>query len=73
MGSFGSVRMVEHVVTGARYALKRIKKVDGKVPEEVQEECRLLALVSHPFILQMVKSFERLASKANKGIKGTQP
>ena len=30
VGSFGSVRMVEHVKTGARYALKRIKKVSGK-------------------------------------------
>ncbi|CAK9052135.1 cGMP-dependent protein kinase (TgPKG) [Durusdinium trenchii] len=58
VGSFGSVRMVEHVKTGARYALKRIKKVDGKVPEEVQEECKLLSAVSHPFVLQMVKSFE---------------
>jgi len=58
VGSFGSVRMVEHVKTSARYALKRIKKVNGKVPEEVQEECKLLATVSHPFVLQMVKSFE---------------
>lgn len=58
VGSFGSVRMVEHVKTGARYALKRIKKENGKVPEEVQEECKLLATVSHPFVLQMVKSFE---------------
>lgn len=30
VGSFGSVRMVEHVKTSARYALKRIKKVNGK-------------------------------------------
>ena len=89
VGSFGSVRMVEHVKTSARYALKRIKKVNGKalrfigwswegwgeagkvsidtpsallqVPEEVQEECKLLATVSHPFVLQMVKSFEILS------------
>ena len=30
------------------------------MPEEVQEECKLLATVSHPFVLQMVKSFETL-------------
>ncbi|CAJ1398018.1 unnamed protein product [Effrenium voratum] len=59
VGSFGSVRMVEHVKTGARYALKRIKLENGEVPEAVQEECNILAAVSHPFVLQLVKSFQR--------------
>ena len=44
--------------TGARYALKHIKKENGQVPEEVQEEVKVLSTVSHPFVLQMVKSFE---------------
>ena len=50
--------MVEHVKTGARYALKQIRKENGKVSEEVQQECQVLCTVSHPFLLQMVKSFE---------------
>lgn len=49
---------MEHVKTGARYALKHIKKENGQVPEEVQEEVKVLSTVSHPFVLQMVKSFE---------------
>ncbi|CAE7943516.1 for, partial [Symbiodinium sp. KB8] len=58
VGAFGSVRLVEHVKTGARYALKRIKKEDGQVPMEIQEECNLLGMASHPFVLQLVKSFQ---------------
>ncbi|CAE7816886.1 pkaC [Symbiodinium necroappetens] len=58
VGAFGSVRLVEHVKTGARYALKRIKKEDGQVPMEIQEECNLLGMASHPFVLQLVRSFQ---------------
>mmetsp|Transcript_28083 Transcript_28083/g.50172 ORF Transcript_28083/g.50172 Transcript_28083/m.50172 type:complete len:1011 (-) Transcript_28083:109-3141(-) len=61
-GSFGSVRLVEHVKTEARYALKRIRKEDGQVPEDVVRECALLAEVSHPFVLQLVKTFETVNS-----------
>eukprot|EP00913_Durusdinium_trenchii_P014671 g13764.t1 len=43
-GAAGVVRLVEHNFTRTRYALKRVKKVDGEVPEEVQRECSLLTL-----------------------------
>ena len=57
-GSFGSVRLVEHKKTGLRYALKRIRKKDGKVPEEVQSECQILSEVKHPFVLTLVCTLE---------------
>jgi cGMP-dependent protein kinase len=56
-GAFGSVRLVEHKYTGLRYALKRIKKVDGEIPEDVTSETALLGEMDHPFILHLVKTF----------------
>eukprot|EP00927_Polykrikos_kofoidii_P031445 TRINITY_DN27033_c0_g1_i1.p1 TRINITY_DN27033_c0_g1~~TRINITY_DN27033_c0_g1_i1.p1 ORF type:complete len:1057 (-),score=192.34 TRINITY_DN27033_c0_g1_i1:83-3040(-) len=56
-GSFGSVRMVEQKRTGVRYALKRIKKEDG-VPEEVEQEIKILCQLDHPFMLKLTASFE---------------
>jgi len=57
-GSYGSVRLVEHRRTQARYALKRVKKQDGSVPDEVRRECVLLAEIDHPLILRLVATFE---------------
>lgn len=58
-GSFGSVRLVSHIYTGLRYALKRVrKKKNGEIPPEVVLECSLLGEIDHPFILQMVKTLE---------------
>ncbi|CAE7168358.1 Pkg21D [Symbiodinium pilosum] len=57
-GAAGVVRLVEHKSTGMRYALKRVKKVDGEVPEEVQRECSLLKDIDHPFIMTQVNTFE---------------
>eukprot|EP00931_Biecheleriopsis_adriatica_P025913 TRINITY_DN1581_c0_g1_i1.p1 TRINITY_DN1581_c0_g1~~TRINITY_DN1581_c0_g1_i1.p1 ORF type:complete len:1005 (+),score=195.18 TRINITY_DN1581_c0_g1_i1:33-3047(+) len=57
-GSFGSVRLVEHVKDFTRYALKRVKKQSGKVPEDVTAECTILGKASHPFVLQLFKTFE---------------
>jgi len=57
-GSFGSVRLVEHVKSNVRYALKRIRKVSGEVPEDVRRETDLLSKTSHPFVLEMVTTFE---------------
>mmetsp|Transcript_76611 Transcript_76611/g.221445 ORF Transcript_76611/g.221445 Transcript_76611/m.221445 type:complete len:927 (-) Transcript_76611:142-2922(-) len=57
-GAAGVVRLVEHKKTHMRYALKRVKKHDGKVPEEVTRECALLAENDHPFIMALVKTFE---------------
>mmetsp|Transcript_81961 Transcript_81961/g.265538 ORF Transcript_81961/g.265538 Transcript_81961/m.265538 type:complete len:1106 (+) Transcript_81961:97-3414(+) len=56
-GSFGSVRLVEHYRTGTRYALKRVMKVDGQIPPEVERECYLLAEMDHPFVICMVRTF----------------
>jgi len=57
-GSAGVVRLVEHKSTKMRYALKRVKKRRGKIPEEVERECKLLAENDHPFVMHLVKTFE---------------
>lgn len=57
-GAAGVVRLVEHKQTKTRYALKRVKKKRGKIPEEVERECKLLAENDHPFVMHMVKTFE---------------
>jgi len=61
-GAAGVVRLVKHKKTGMRYALKRVHKVRGKVPEEVRRECDLLAENHHPFIITLVKTFETAKS-----------
>merc|ERR1719502_57616 len=57
-GAAGVVRLVEHKTTKTRYALKRVMKSKGKVPEEVTRECALLKENDHPFIMCLVKTFE---------------
>lgn len=57
-GAAGIVRLVQHKKTQVRYALKRVKKHHGKIPDEVQRECDLLAQNDHPFIMALVKTFE---------------
>mmetsp|Transcript_134223 Transcript_134223/g.233219 ORF Transcript_134223/g.233219 Transcript_134223/m.233219 type:complete len:926 (+) Transcript_134223:259-3036(+) len=61
-GAAGVVRLVEHKATKTRYALKRVMKVKGKIPEEVTRECELLAENDHPFIMHLVKTFETTKS-----------
>lgn len=62
VGAAGVVRLVSHVKTGTRYALKRIKKVKGVVPSEVSRELQLLAENDHPLLLHLVKTFETRSS-----------
>mmetsp|Transcript_89131 Transcript_89131/g.236849 ORF Transcript_89131/g.236849 Transcript_89131/m.236849 type:complete len:808 (-) Transcript_89131:110-2533(-) len=57
VGSFGSVRMVQHRWTKMRYALKRVLKEDSIIPESLQNEVDLLASIEHPFILGIVRTF----------------
>jgi len=57
-GAAGTVRLVEHKKTKTRYALKRVRKENGKIPEEVSRECALLGENDHPFIMTLVKTFE---------------
>jgi cGMP-dependent protein kinase len=54
-GAFGVVRLVEHKTNHTRYALKRVKTQDVK---RVKSECDLLAENAHPFIIQLVKTFQ---------------
>lgn len=61
-GSFGAVRLVEHQETGVRYALKRVRKVHGKVPQDTARECEVLAEMDHPLVMQMVKTMETVKS-----------
>jgi len=61
-GAAGVVRLVQHKKTGTRYALKRVYKSEGKIPEEVERECSLLAENDHPFIMALVKTFETTSS-----------
>jgi len=61
-GGCGVVRLVEHVKTGMRYALKRVRKKNGGIPEEVTRECALLAGMDHPFVMLFVKTFETQSS-----------
>jgi len=61
-GAAGVVRLVRHRKTQMRYALKRVLKQSGVVPEEVRRECSLLAEIDHPFIMTLVKTFETAKS-----------
>jgi len=64
-GAAGVVRLVEHKKTKTRYALKRVYKDEGNVPEEVERECTLLAENDHPFIMLLVKTFGMNDPKMN--------
>ncbi|CAK8993225.1 cGMP-dependent protein kinase [Durusdinium trenchii] len=65
-GAAGVVRLVMNKKTGAvalsrcrvRYALKRVRKNQGKIPVEVKRECELLKAQEHPFIMRLVQTFE---------------
>jgi cGMP-dependent protein kinase len=62
LGSAGTVRLVQHKTTGMRYALKRVKKRQNRVPAEVSRECKLLAENDHPMVMHLVKTFETAKS-----------
>jgi len=59
MGAFGSVRLVEHCTTGARYALKRVRKNGGELPRCFMRECEVLTDVQHPFIGNLIQHYDR--------------
>ena len=62
IGGFGNVRLVEDRHTGLRYALKQVKKVDGMLPSQIRGECELLAEMDHPFILDIMNTYETSTS-----------
>lgn len=61
-GAAGVVRLVQHKRTQTRYALKRVHKQNGKIPEEVKRERDLLKEMDHPFIMTLVETFETAKS-----------
>lgn len=61
-GAAGVVRLVEHKKNKTRYALKRVRKENGQIPEDVKRECELLKENDHPFIMYLVKTFETKSS-----------
>ncbi|CAJ1329021.1 unnamed protein product, partial [Effrenium voratum] len=61
-GAAGVVRLVMNKKTGMRYALKRVRKNQGKIPVEVKRECELLKAQEHPFIMRLVQTFETTKS-----------
>jgi len=61
-GAAGVVRLVRHKKTQMRYALKRVMKQNGKIPDEVKRECDLLKETDHPFIMTLVNTFETTKS-----------
>jgi len=61
VGRHGSVRVVEHLRKRVKYALKRIPKKRGMVPERVLREQEVLSHLAndeHMFIVHLVRTFE---------------
>jgi serine/threonine protein phosphatase PrpC/CRP-like cAMP-binding protein len=60
-GSFGVVRLATDASTGQTYALKSLSKARVLGANELNhtlDECRLLAVCSHPFVVGLVRTFE---------------
>jgi len=59
-GTYGQVLLVTHRVTGKTFALKCMKKsriVSLNQQEHVKNEKRILEMINHPFVVNMVQSF----------------
>jgi len=62
-GSFGRVRLARHKNTNTLWAMKLLKKkevIDHNAIEHVFREKRILAELSHPFIVHMAIAFHDL-------------
>jgi len=58
-GSFGEVSLVKHLRTNETYAMKVMKKADcEELYDDVYSEMKILAMLSHPFIVGMHFWFE---------------
>merc|ERR1719401_1270321 len=57
-GASSVVRLVENRHSKVRYALKTVKKLNGKVPVAMENECSILAENDHPFVVYVVKTFQ---------------
>ncbi|XVF76539.1 hypothetical protein PTKIN_Ptkin13bG0273700 [Pterospermum kingtungense] len=61
IGSFGKVKIAEHVLTGHKVAIKIIKreKIENKEMEEkVKRETKILRLFKHPHIIRLYEVIE---------------
>lgn len=60
-GAYGSVHLVKHIVTGNRYALKRMNKNYLMLRNQVDQvftERDILSFADNPFVVSMICSFE---------------
>ncbi|KAL0234643.1 hypothetical protein PCE1_001679 [Barthelona sp. PCE] len=60
-GTFGRVRLCQHTLTGKYYALKTLAKAKVaklRQVEHLKSEYKLLSKISHPFIVNLVASFQ---------------
>lgn len=60
-GTFGKVKLAEHIHTGQLVAVKVIEKANVKTHKQrnsVQREVRLMKLLSHPHIVQVLDIIE---------------
>ena len=61
VGTFGRVKLVVHKPTGNTYALKCMRKaqvVATKQQSHVLNECKILQMMKHPFILALVQTYQ---------------
>ena len=61
VGTFGRVKLAVHKPTGKPYALKCMRKaqiIENKMTSHVLAEKRILGMVSHPFILELVGTYQ---------------
>jgi len=57
-GTFGVVTLVQHRTSGFIYALKRVRKSNVEAMKDVRREVEVLTETDHPFIMQLVRTFE---------------
>jgi len=60
-GTFGLVKLGQHVETGELVAIKIMNKASAKTPKQkvsVQREVRLMKLLDHPHIVGVIDVFE---------------
>jgi len=61
VGTFGRVKLIVHKPTGNTYALKCMRKaqvVATKQQSHVLNECKILQMMKHPFILALVQTYQ---------------
>eukprot|EP01029_Cantina_marsupialis_P012269 TRINITY_DN2709_c0_g1_i1.p1 TRINITY_DN2709_c0_g1~~TRINITY_DN2709_c0_g1_i1.p1 ORF type:complete len:614 (-),score=178.83 TRINITY_DN2709_c0_g1_i1:246-2087(-) len=60
-GSYGTVTIVRHKITGQTYALKQIRKatvIMKKQEKFIRNERNILSKLNHPFIVNLVRTFK---------------